>query len=103
VLRAICLDRGYDNTESRQLATRYGPEPHIVSRQQEIEERLRTPGWRARRWVVEAAHSFPEPQPRTAHALVKKAENHLALLQLAGGLIAFRKAHATRAAAALWR
>ena len=31
----------------------------------------------------------------------KKAENHLALLQLACGLIAFKKAHAARLAAAL--
>jgi hypothetical protein len=31
----------------------------------------------------------------------KKAENHLALLQLASGLIAFKKAHAARLAAAL--
>ena len=31
----------------------------------------------------------------------KKAENHLALLQLACGLIAFKKAHAARLAATL--
>ncbi len=31
----------------------------------------------------------------------KKDENHLAMLQLAGGLIAFKKAHAARMAEAL--
>lgn len=34
-----------------------------------------------------------EPQPWHPHPLVQKDENHLALLQLASGLIAFKKAH----------
>jgi transposase len=99
--QGICLDRGYDNAESRQLATSYGFEPHIASRRQEIEERLRTPGWRARRWVVEAAHSWLNRNRGLLIRWSKKAENHLAFLQLAGGLIAFRKARAARLTAAL--
>lgn len=35
-----------------------------------------------------------EPQPCAAHPLVQEAENHLALMQLAAGLIALKKAHA---------
>ena len=42
-----------------------------------------------------------EPQPRRAHLLVKEAREHLALLQLASDLIAFKKAHAARLAGAL--
>ena len=55
--------------------------------------RRRIPGWRARRWVGEATHSWLN---RTRGILIrwcKKDENHLALLQLACGLIAFKKAH----------
>ena len=72
-----------------------------MSRREEIDQRLRTPGWRARRWVVEAAHSWLNRNRALLIRWSKKAENHLALLQLASGVMAFRKAHATRLAAAL--
>jgi hypothetical protein len=45
-----------------------------------------------------------QPQPRDPHPLVKereKEENHLALLHLASGLIAFKKAYAATPATAL--
>ena len=67
--------------------------PHIRSRGEEIAKRARTPGWRARRWVVEATHSWLN---RNRAILVRwsKKENHLALLQLGCALIAFEKAQA---------
>ena len=75
-----------------------GLDAHIRGRGDEIREKLRSPGWRARRWVVEACHSWLNRN----HALLirwsKKDDNHLALLQLASGLIAFKKAHAARPA-----
>ena len=89
------------NAESRELVDRCGLEAHIVSRRAEINQRLRTPGWRARRWVVEAAHSWLNRNRALLIRWSKKAENHLALLQRACGLIAFKKAHAARLAAAL--
>jgi hypothetical protein len=57
--------------------------------------------WRARRWVVEAAHSWLNRNRVLLVRWSKKAENHLALLQLASGLIAFSKAQAARLVAAL--
>jgi putative transposase len=36
----------------------HGLTPHIRTRGEEIADKLRTPGWRARRWVVEACHSW---------------------------------------------
>ena len=72
-----------------------------LARGEEIELKLRTPGWRARRWVVEAAHSWLNRNRALLVRWSKKAENHLALLQLACGLIAFKKAHGARLAAAL--
>ena len=41
-----------------ELATEHGFTPHIRTRGEEIADRLHTPGWRARRWVVEACHSW---------------------------------------------
>ena len=100
-LQGLCLDAAYDNTASRDLVDAYGFEPHIRSRGEEIELKLHMPGWRARRWVVEAAHSWLNRNRAMLIRWSKKAENHLALLQLASGLIAFKKAHAARLAAGL--
>ena len=75
------------------LAVGHGYTPHIASRGEEIKEKARTPGWRARRWVVEATHSWLNRNRAILIRWSKKDENHLALLQLASGLIAFKKAH----------
>ena len=64
------------------------------------------PGWRARRWVVEvveACHSWLNRNRALLIRSSKKPANHLALLQLACGLIAFKKAHAARLAHDLLR
>ena len=100
-LQGLCLDAAYDNTASRDLVDAYGFEPHIRSRGEEISLKLHIPGWRARRWVVEAAHSWLNRNRAPLIRWSKKAENHLALLQLASGLIAFKKAHAAWLAAGL--
>ncbi len=74
--------------------------PHIRTRGEEIELKLRTPGWRARRWVVEACHSWLNRNRALLIRWSKKPENHLALLQLGSALIAFKKAQAARLALA---
>ena len=73
--------------------------PHIRSRGEEIAKRARTPGWRARRWVVEATHSWLNRNRAILIRWSKKDENHLALLQLGCGLIAFKKVRAATLAA----
>jgi putative transposase len=79
-----------------ELAADYRLVPHIRGRADEIREKLSTPGWRARRWVVEACHSWLNRNRALLIRWSKKPANHLALLQLACGLIAFKKAHAAR-------
>ena len=81
------------------LAVKHGYTPHIRTRGEEITEKLRTPGWRARRWVVEATHSWLNRNRAILIRWSKKDENHLALLQLASGLIAFKKANLVTLAA----
>lgn len=66
---------------------------HIRARGEEIADKALTPGWRARRWVVEACHSWLNRNRGILIRWSKKDQNHLALLQLASGLIAFKKAH----------
>ncbi len=82
----------------RELASQHGFTPHIRTRGEEIALKLRTPGWRARRWVVEASHSWLNRNRGLLIRWSKKDENHLALLHLASGLIAFKKAHTARIA-----
>jgi putative transposase len=99
--QGICLDRAYDNSEVRDLVVDYELTAHIRARGEEIAEKIRTPGWRARRWVVEASHSWLNRNRGILIRWSKKDENHLALLQLASGLIAFKKAHTAKLTAAL--
>jgi hypothetical protein len=99
--QGLCLDRGYDYPQVRELAVAQRFEPHIRTRGEELAEKVRDPTWRARRWVVEACHSWLNRNRALLIRWSKKDENHLALLQLASGLIAFKKAHAARLAAAL--
>lgn len=99
--QGLCLDRGYDYASVREAVAERGFTPHIRSRGEEIKLKLRTPGWRARRWIVEACHSWLNRNRGLLIRWSKKDDNHLALLQLASGLIAFKKAHTARLAAAL--
>jgi putative transposase len=62
---------------------------------------VRTPGRRARRWVVAATHSWLNHNRAILVRWSKKDENHLALLRLASRLIAFKKARAATLAAGL--
>jgi putative transposase len=83
------------------VARRHGYTAHIRARGEEIKLKARTPGWRARRWVVEACHSWMNRNRALLIRWSKKDENHLALMMLACGLIAFKKAHAARLAGGL--
>jgi len=82
------------------LAITHGYTPHIRARGEEIKLKARTPDWRARRWIVEATHSWLNRNRGILIRWCKKDENHLALLQLACGLIAFKKARTALDAAA---
>jgi putative transposase len=97
--QGLCLDKGYDYDDIRELAVRQRFEPHIRTRGEEVELKTEHPDWKARRWVVEACHSWFNRNRAIQVRGSKKDENHLAFLQLAGGLIAFKKAHAARLAA----
>jgi putative transposase len=97
------LDRAYDAASMRQLADEHGFSAHIRTRGEEIKLKASTPGWRPRRWVVEACHSWLNRNRAILIRWSKKDNNHLALLHLASGLIAFKKAHDATLTAALPR
>ncbi len=99
--QGLCLDRGYDYAGVRELAAAQRLQAHIRTRGEELAEKVRDPAWRARRWVVEACHSWMNRNRALLIRWSKKPENHLAFMHLAAGLIAFKKAHTAQLEAVL--
>lgn len=88
----MCMDKGYDYADVRQLVDEWGYTAHIKARGEEIAEKLRVPGYRCRRWVVERAHSWMNRFRRILIRWEKKAQNYLAMLHFACAWITFRAA-----------
>jgi putative transposase len=97
----LCLDGGYGYPWVDELAAGRGDTARIRRRSDELERKRTRSGSRARRWLVEACHSWLNRNRSLPIRWSKKPENQLALLRLACGLIAFKKAHAARLAHAL--
>ena len=90
--QGMCLDAGYDYDEVRATLEEFGFTAHIRGRGEEAQQLKRAAGKRARRWVVERAHSWMNRFRRILIRWDKKPENYLAFLHFACALIAFRAA-----------
>ena len=90
--QGMCLDKGYDYAEVRATLQAFGFTAHIRARGEEAQALRRAAGFRARRWVVERAHSWMNRFRRLLVRWDKRPQNYLAFLHLACGLIAFRAA-----------
>ena len=86
----LCLDKGYDYPEVRQLALEFGFTAHIRARGEEARALKHTTRTKARRWVVERTHSWLNRFRGILIRWNKKAENYLGMLHLALGLITYR-------------
>lgn len=86
----LCLDKGYDYPEVRQLAEEFGFTLHLRTRGEERREVQRNARVKARRWVVERTHSWLNRFRGILIRWNKKAENYLAMLHLAFGIITYR-------------
>jgi putative transposase len=87
--QGLCLDKGYDYDEARDLAKEFGYTAHIRSRDEEAQRLKREAGFKARRWVVERTHSWMNRFRRILTRWEKKAENYLALLHLVCAVITY--------------
>jgi len=67
----LCLDAGYDGAPAYQEVETRHYVPHIRSRGEEKQEKVLTPGYRARRWVGERTHSWIN---RSRRLLVRSRE-----------------------------
>lgn len=90
--QGICLDKGYDFAEVRATLREFGFTAHIRPRGEEAAAIKHEAGFKARRWVVERAHSWLNRFRRLLVRWDKKAQNYLAFLHFACGLIAYRAA-----------
>jgi transposase len=90
--QGLCMDKAYDGDPVRELVAAFGFTAHIRCRGEEAASRKREVGKRARRWVVERAHSWLNRFRALLVRWEKKAENYLALLHLAFAIITYRAA-----------
>lgn len=88
--QGLCLDKGYDYDEVRDLVQTFGYTAHICSRGEEAQAIKRAAGFKARRWVVERTHSWMNRFRRILIRWEKIPENYLALLHLVCAIITFR-------------
>jgi transposase len=90
--QGMCLDAGYDYDEVYATLKAFGFTAHVRPRGEEAKAIKWEAGFKARRWVVERAHSWVNRFRRLLIRWDKKPENYLAFLHFACGLIAFRAA-----------
>ena len=88
--QGLCMDKGYDYDEVRDLVAEFGFTAHIRSRGEEARQLKREAGERARRWVVERVHSWMNRFRRLLVRWKKRAQTYLAFLHLACGIITWR-------------
>jgi transposase len=86
----MCLDKGYDYQEPRDLVAAFNFTAHIRSRGDEAKSIKRRAGFRARRWVVERTHSWMNRFRRILVRWEKRADTYVAMLHFALALITWR-------------
>jgi transposase len=86
----LCLDKGYDFDEVRDLVKEFGYTAHIRARGEEAKKIAERAGFKARRWVVERTHSWMNRFRRILIRWEKKPENYLGLLHLVCAIITIR-------------
>ena len=90
--QGLCLDKGYDYDEVRELAREFGYTLHLRTRGEQTQALKRRLGYKARRWVVERTHSWMNRYRRILTRWEKKLGNYVALLHLVCASIAYRAA-----------
>jgi putative transposase len=90
--QGVCLDKGYDYDEVRELLAEFGFTAHIRSRGEEAKKLKQEAGFKARRWVVERTHSWMNRFRAILVRWQKRADTYMAMLHLACAIITWRAA-----------
>jgi transposase len=94
----LCLDAGYDNEPAREVVERHGYVGHTRPAREGPRSKRRPGRRKARRWVVERTLAWLSKCRALLVRYDKHAENYLGLIQLACGLLWYRRLHRIRAA-----
>lgn len=87
----LCADAGYTGAPALAIIEHHGYIAHVKGRGQEAVELKRDPKKKARRWVVEVAHSWFNRFRKLLVRYEKLERSFMALNHLAAAIIAFRK------------
>mgnify|MGYP003382499625 CR=1 FL=1 len=87
----LCGDAGYGGAPALKAIEEHDYIPHVIGSGQEAAELNRTPGKKARRWVVGVAHSWFNRFRKLLVRYEKLDCSFLALNHLAACIVAFRK------------
>lgn len=87
----LCADKGFDSAKARKAMENRGYTAHVRSRGEERQEKASIPGHRAKRWVVEACHSWMNRFRKILVRFEKTDVAYLGLIHLACAIIAWRK------------
>ena len=85
----LCLDAGYTGREA--IVKKHGFIPHIRPRGEEKQLIKKNPSYKARRWGVEACHSWFNRFRKLVPRYEKTDESYLALCMLAATQITLNK------------
>jgi transposase len=91
ILQHLCADKGYAGVPAQVIIMAHNYVPHVKQRGEEVREKRADPNFKARRWIVEAAHSWFIRFRKLLVRYEKLVETYEALLHLAAAIIAFRK------------
>jgi putative transposase len=94
----LCLDKGYDNPTGHTVTTRKGYVPHIRPIGEDRREKRRPGRRKPRRWVVERTLAWLSKCRALLIRYDKNDVNYLGLIQLACGLLWYRRIYRLQAA-----
>ena len=87
----LCADAGYTGAPALKIIEEHGYIPHVKGRGQEANELRSDPLKKARRWVVEVAHSWFNRFRKLLVRYEKLDRSFIALNHLAASIMALRK------------
>jgi transposase len=86
--QGLCLDKGYDYGEIRELVDEFRFTPHIRCRGEEAKAIKK--GHKARRWVVERTHGWMNRFRRILVRWEKRADTYLAMIHLSCAIVTWK-------------
>ena len=92
----LCLDAGYDNAPTREVVRGHGYVEHIRPVRAGRRPKRRAGRRKARRWVVERTLAWRSKCRALLVRYDKHGSNYLGLIQLACGLLWYRRLHRIR-------